>query len=127
MYWPVIYLTGTPMPRPNVEAERREQILPAAGAVISEVGLHDLRVADVASRAGVSSGIVHYYFDSKRAVLAAAFEVNFSRSLARRRALLESTLAPLDLLARLVESYLPRDGETLTAWRVWAELWAEAQ
>jgi AcrR family transcriptional regulator len=114
------------MPRPNVEAERREQILLATCAVISEVGLHDLRVADVARRAGVSSGIVHYYFDSKRAVLAAAFEFNFSRSLARRRALLESKRAPLDLLAQLVESYLPGDGETLNAWRVWAELWAEA-
>jgi AcrR family transcriptional regulator len=114
------------MPRPNVEAERREQILLATCAVISEVGMHDMRVADVAARAGVSSGIVHYYFDSKRAVLVAAFEFNVTRSLERRRALLESVRAPLDLLARLVESYLPREGETLTAWRVWAELWAQA-
>lgn len=114
------------MPRPNVEAERREQILLATCAVISEAGMHELRLADVARRAGVSSGMVHYYFDSKRALLAAAFEFNFTRSVARRRALLESEQAPLDLLTQLVESYLPGDGETLTAWRVWAELWAEA-
>jgi AcrR family transcriptional regulator len=114
------------MPRPNVEAERREQILLATCAVISEVGMHEMRLADVARRAGVSSGMVHYYFDSKRAVLVAAFEFNFSRSLARRRRLLESERAPLDLLARLVESFLPGDGQTLAAWRVWAELWAQA-
>ena len=114
------------MPRPNVEAERREQILLATCAVISEAGMHEMRLADVAKRAGVSSGMVHYYFDSKRAVLVAAFEFNFTRSLARRHALLESNRAPLDLLMRLVESYLPDSGETLTAWRVWAELWAEA-
>ena len=114
------------MPRPNVEAERREQILLATCAVISETGMHDMRLTDVAQRAGVSSGMVHYYFATKRAVLVAAFEFNFTRSLARRRALLESKRAPMDRLARLAESYLPRDDETLTAWRVWAELWAEA-
>jgi len=113
------------MPRPSVEAERRQQILLATCAVISEIGMHDLRLADVARRAGVSSGMVHYYFDSKRAVLVAAFEFNFTRSLARR-ALLESQRAPMDLLRELVESYLPHDDETLMAWRVWAELWAEA-
>jgi AcrR family transcriptional regulator len=117
---------GAVMPRPNVEAERREQILLATCAVISEVGMHEMRLADVARHAGVSSGMVHYYFDSKRAVLVAAFEFNFTRSLARRHALLESKQASLDLLTRLVESYLPGSEETLTAWRVWAELWAEA-
>lgn len=114
------------MPRPNVEAERREQILRATCAVVSEVGMHEMRLADVARRAGVSSGIIHYYFESKRAVLAAAFEFNFSQSLARRRVLMQSTREPLTLLARLVESYLPRGEQTLTAWRVWAELWTEA-
>lgn len=114
------------MPRPNVEAERREQILRATCAVVSEVGMHELRLADVARQAGVSSGIIHYYFDNKRAVLIAAFEFNFTQSLARRRALLQPAREPLKLLVRLVESYLPRGEKTLTAWRVWAELWGEA-
>lgn len=114
------------MPRPNVEAERREQILRATCEVVGEVGMHELRLADVARRAGLSSGIIHYYFENKRAVLVAAFEFNFTQSLVRRRALLRSAREPLAVLVRLVQSYLPRDEDTLTAWRVWAELWAEA-
>lgn len=114
------------MPRPNVEAERREQILRATCQVVSEVGMRDLRLADVAQRAGLSSGIIHYYFDNKQAVVVAAFEFNFTQSLARRRALLGSTEDPLPLLNRIVQSYLPQGEDTLTAWRVWAELWAEA-
>ncbi|MFJ9565278.1 TetR/AcrR family transcriptional regulator [Streptomyces fuscichromogenes] len=114
------------MPRPNVEAERRAQILRATCDVVSEVGMHDMRLIDVARRAGVSAGIIHYYFENKRALLVAAFEFNFSQSLARRRALLHSSREPLSLLARLVQSYLPQGEDVLTAWRVWAELWTEA-
>lgn len=114
------------MPRPSVEAERREQLLRATCEVVSEVGMHDMRLSDVARHAGLSSGIIHYYFASKRAVLVAAFEFNFTQSLVRRRALLESRQEPLSLLAALAQSYLPRGEESLTAWRVWAELWAEA-
>ncbi len=114
------------MPRPNVETARREQILTAACEVISALGLHELRLADVAQRAGVSAGMVHYYFDGKRAVLAEAFAFNARRSLERRRRLLESDDPPLEVLRRVVESYLPDDDRTLSAWRVWAELWAQA-
>lgn len=111
------------MPRPSVEAERKAQILRATCAVIADAGIHDLRLADVARRAGVSSGTIHYYFDSKQALLHAAFEDNFRHSLERRAAVLAGGGSPLDLLARLVESYAPQDDESVAAWRVWAELW----
>ena len=111
------------MPRPSVEAERKAQILRATCAVIADAGIHDLRLTDVARRAGVSSGTIHYYFDSKQALLHAAFEHNFQHSLERRAAVLSGGGNPLDLLARLVESYAPLDAESVAAWRVWAELW----
>ncbi|MFC1401826.1 MULTISPECIES: TetR/AcrR family transcriptional regulator [Streptacidiphilus] len=114
------------MPRPNVEAERREQILRAACDELSEVGMQDLRLSDLARRAGVSSGTIHYYFEGKHAVLVAAFEFNYRRSLERRRRLLDAGDEPLPTLRELVDSYLPRRPEALTAWRVWAQLWAEA-
>ena len=109
------------MPRPSVEAERKAQILRATCAVIADAGIHDLRLADVARRAGVSSGTIHYYFDSKQALLHAAFEDNFRHSLELRAAVLAGGGSPLDLLARLVESYAPQDDESVAAWRVWAE------
>ncbi|WP_101952412.1 TetR/AcrR family transcriptional regulator [Mycobacterium sp. 3519A] len=114
------------MPRPNVERERRDQILQAACQTIAERGFRDVRIADVARRAGVSSGMVHYYFDTKDALLHAAFEYNFQDSLARRRWIMEEVKDPLPRLLQLVESYLPADPATTTAWRVWVELWAAA-
>ena len=51
---------------------RRRQILDAAARAIIEQGLHGTRVADVAARAGVSSGLVAYYFPTKDSMLAEA-------------------------------------------------------
>ena len=114
------------MPRPSVEAERREQILAAACDVVSEMGFKSLRIADVARRAGTSTGTVHYYFDTKTDLMRAAFEWNFARSLDRRRHLLREQDDPRQRLRSFVESYIPADDETVRAWRVWAELWVEA-
>ncbi|MFC0548719.1 TetR/AcrR family transcriptional regulator [Kutzneria chonburiensis] len=111
------------MPRPSVSAERRAQILAATCAEIASSGVQDLRLTDVATRAGVSSGTVHYYFDSKQALLHAAFEHNHQQSLDRRAAILAAGGTPLELLTRLVDSYAPLDPDSVSAWRVWIELW----
>lgn len=113
------------MPRPNVEAERRDQILRAACKVIAEKGFRAVRVADVADEAGLSSGIVHYYFHNKRDLTHAAFERNFARSLTRRTTIIEADDNAIVKLRALVDAYLPQDAETIEAWRVWAELWVE--
>jgi AcrR family transcriptional regulator len=114
------------MPRPSVEAERRQQILSAACEVISTMGVPDLRLVDVAKEAGVSSGTVHYYFDTKRDVINAAFAFNLEDSFGRRQELLHSTKGSLSMLKDLVESYLPNDDASRRAWKVWVALWAEA-
>lgn len=114
------------MARPSVEAERKEQILRATCEVISDKGINALRVTDVAKRAKISTGSVHYYFETKRDLTHAAFEWNFARSLARRESILTRHENPRDRLRAFVNSYLPRDDETTAAWRVWAETWVEA-
>jgi len=108
-----------------VEVERRKQILDAACTVIAKNGLQDLRLLEVAAVAGVSSGTIHYYFDTKKELINAAFEYNFRHSLERRKWLRDETREPLELLGEIVESYLPTRGVSLRAWRVWANLWAE--
>ncbi|BBX38319.1 TetR family transcriptional regulator [Mycolicibacterium mageritense DSM 44476 = CIP 104973] len=113
------------MPRPSVEAERRPQILSAACAVIAQIGIPALRLSDVAKQAGVSSGTVHYYFETKRDVITAAFEFNLSDSLARRQELLSADKDSLAILHDVVESYLPADDRSRQAWKVWLALWAE--
>lgn len=114
------------MARPSVEAERKEQILGAACAVLADVGFTALRIADVAKRVGTSTGTVHYYFPTKRDLTTAAFEWNFARSLERRKHILDLHDDPRSELRAFVESYLPMDEITVEAWRVWAELWVEA-
>jgi AcrR family transcriptional regulator len=112
--------------RPTVEAERRDQILAAACDVIAEIGFKSFRVADVAKRVGMSTGIIHYYFETKRDLAHAAFEYNFDRSLARRTPLLEEPQGARERLHAFVGSYLPAQEDTVKAWRIWAELWVEA-
>lgn len=113
------------MPRPHVEEERRQQILEATWHVIAVSGFRNLRLSDVAKRAGVSSGMIHYYFDTKHDLLKAAFERYYDYSTKRRQWLLESGKGPLETLRLLVESYLPVEDETLEGWHVWSELWVE--
>ena len=113
------------MPRPHVEEERRQQILQATWHVISVSGFRSLRLSDVAKRAGVSSGMIHYYFDTKRDLLKAAFEQYYAHSMQRRQWIMETGKGPLELLRLLVESYLPIEDETLEGWHVWSELWVE--
>jgi AcrR family transcriptional regulator len=49
----------------TARAQRREEIIAAACAVMAEQGLESTRIADVAARAGISPGHVLYYFESK--------------------------------------------------------------
>src|ERR1700733_12752002 len=112
-------LTGGEMPRPHVEEERRQQILEATWHVIAVSGFRSLRLSDVAKRAGISSGMIHYYFDTKRDLLKAAFERYYEHSMQRRQWIMETGKGPLELLKLLVESYLPIEDETLEGWRVW--------
>lgn len=114
------------MARASVEAERKEQILAAACEVVSEIGFKSLRIADVARRAGTSTGTVHYYFSTKRDLMHAAFDWNFSQSLERRKDVLDAQAPAAHRLREFVDSYLPQEGVTTTAWHVWAELWVEA-
>ena len=54
--------------------ERRNEILETTCLVVIERGFAATRVIDVAQRLGVSTGLIHYHFDSKDHLLAEAFE-----------------------------------------------------
>jgi AcrR family transcriptional regulator len=59
-------------PRPQIDHIRKPQILAAAAEVIAERGVASTRIADVAERAGTSSGTILYWFGSKDELLAEA-------------------------------------------------------
>lgn len=48
---------------------RKQQIIQAAISIVHEQGICNLRVADVAKRAGISNGLVFHHFQSREGVL----------------------------------------------------------
>ena len=53
------------MSKQDVAAERKEQIVRATVECITKHGYHNFSMQDVARTAGVSKGIIHYYFLNK--------------------------------------------------------------
>lgn len=53
------------MSKADVAAERKDQIVRATVECISKHGYHNFSMQDVAKTAGVSKGIIHYYFLNK--------------------------------------------------------------
>jgi AcrR family transcriptional regulator len=60
--------------RINIGSIRREQIVEAAVAVITEQGLQNLSLSEIEKKAGMSRGQLTYYFPSKEDILLAAFD-----------------------------------------------------
>ncbi|MFN4260634.1 MAG: TetR/AcrR family transcriptional regulator [Gemmataceae bacterium] len=61
-------------PRGNIAELRREQIIEAAIAIITEQGLQNLSLSEIETRAGMSRGQLTYYFPTKETILLAVFD-----------------------------------------------------
>jgi len=107
-----------------VEA-RRVEILEATCEVVIERGFAGTRVADVAKRLNVSNSLIHYHFDSKEALLAAAFEYYARKDLAEMERDIELGASATAQLWRLIESYVP-EGSDDVEWMLWIDAWGEA-
>lgn len=109
--------------------DRHREILYAAARVITERGLAETRIADIAAQAGVSPGLILYYFDSKDRLLAEAlsfsndqFYLRTSREIRRLPSAREQLRRLIDLS---VPGYLPEFGR-LDEWALWIEVWVRA-
>ena len=69
-------------PRPDVSAERKDQILDAASEVFAEKGVHETRMDDIVEKSGLSKGTLYWYFKSKDEIVLNIFERIFSREFA---------------------------------------------
>jgi AcrR family transcriptional regulator len=102
---------------------RRPAILTAAAEVISERGVQNTRISDVAERAGTSAPGVLYWFSSKDELLAEALTFSDDRFYDTLTQELEGLPSASERLARLVELW-PSDGDGETV--LWMELWVRA-
>ena len=104
---------------------REESVLRAAMEAIAELGLANVRMVDVAMRAGIGPGHVTYYFPSKADLLMRA--IRWSEEGLRDRIDDEiSRIAdPWKRLRRLFE-LAAAQGPGDPAWVLWFEVWAKA-
>jgi AcrR family transcriptional regulator len=103
--------------------ERRQRVLEAALAAITERGIPDTRMTDIAARAGMSPGHVLYYFRSKAHILTELLRWNEDRFHERLQGKLAETPSAQERLMHLVRDSIPeRRGDP--HWLLWLEVWA---
>jgi AcrR family transcriptional regulator len=61
-------------PSSDIRTTRRQQIVDAAVAVITEQGIQNLSLSEIEKRAGMSRGQLTYYFKTKEGILLAIFD-----------------------------------------------------
>ncbi len=107
---------------------RRRAMLQAAAELISERGFGETRIADVAKRAGTSSGLVIYYFGTRDRLLVDALRFSEEAYYEAATGLLADVGDFRTRLEMLAEwSCVPElPGEVSGSWGLWLDLWATA-
>jgi AcrR family transcriptional regulator len=104
-------------PRRRLDDVRRPQILATTVELIGERGLWDVRLADVAKRAGISATSVVYYFGSKDQLFAQAIAEADDAFYEPLRAELEDLESAAERIACLFVRSSTSD------WPLWMDLW----
>lgn len=111
--------------------QTRARILEAACELISEDGIDEVRIARVATRARVSTSLVHHYFSTREELLTGALMLSFDLAAEERfgsdagRVQLDGA-SHADALALAIEQCLPDLGPNEHEWVLWVELWLRA-
>ncbi|MFE3635617.1 TetR/AcrR family transcriptional regulator [Streptomyces cellostaticus] len=106
-------------------AETRERILSAACEVIAETGFEKIRMRMVAERAGVSTALLHYHFDTREKLFTEAMIHSFASTTFEVENDADVVPAAV-ILARIVRNLLPMDADLYQDWRLWQELWVRS-
>jgi AcrR family transcriptional regulator len=105
---------------------RRQQLLEATMQQIIEEGIGETTVAAVAKRAGISKGIIHYYYPDKRALLKDALRAAEEDFIASAMTDIPPGESPYEQLAALVRNALPLTERGFRMQRIWFNLLATA-
>jgi AcrR family transcriptional regulator len=119
-----------PPPAGEAEPPARERILESACQLIAAEGIDDVRIARVATRAGVSTALVHHYFSTREDLLEQALLHSFRLAAEERfgddAAADAETSTAAEALAYAIRTSLPEPGEAERQWVLWVELWLRA-
>jgi betaine-aldehyde dehydrogenase len=110
---------------PTTEDSRRDQLVEVTIDSLAEVGFVGTTLAQIASRAGVTPGLVAHYFGDKDGLLEAAF-----RSLARRvgdqvRARLRQVSTPRGRIQAVIDANLAPEEFDQRTGSAWLAFWGQ--
>lgn len=113
------------MYRKDIPERRKEQLINAAYEVIGDVGLAGVTISQVASQAGMSSGLVSHYFGDKEAFLNATMRKmlrDLHDAIAECRKNADSSVKA-QLFAIIDGNFHPSQTNSLSM-RIWLDFWA---
>ena len=84
-------------PRQERSIEKKNRIIEAGYELFSEVGYYGTNTAEIAKRAGVSTGIVYGYFADKRDILICVLEIYIDEVFKPIANLFDTLTAPVDV------------------------------
>jgi AcrR family transcriptional regulator len=112
-----------PSRRDLAAEEARRRILAAAADCLVRDGLAQVRMAAIAKEAGVSSGLLHYHFDTKEQLFAAVLSYSGEVSTElTAQAMERAGSRPAQRLASFLDRCLPSDERLTHDWLLWQEL-----
>jgi AcrR family transcriptional regulator len=109
--------------------DRRQEILDAAAVVITQRGMADTRIQDIAERCEVSPGLILYYFESKDRLLVEALTYANDQFYLRLSRELRRIGTARERLERVIELSVPGlmpEFELFDEWAMWVEIWVRA-
>jgi AcrR family transcriptional regulator len=115
--------------RQKPQRDRHQEILETAARVITDRGLADTRIQDIAEACGVSPGLILYYFESKDHLLVEALTWANDQFYLRTARELRKMPSAKDRLARVIELSVPGflpEYDLLDEWALWLEIWVRA-
>ena len=113
------------MPKLGMEGIRRRQLIEATIASIHEVGLAESSLSRISARAGVSTGIVHHYFEDKAELLESTLRTlgtGLRHAVVRR---LNLAKTPAQRLLAVIDGNIGADQFTPEGVSAWLAFWAQ--
>ena len=113
------------MPKVGMEEIRRRQLIDATIASIHEIGFAESSLSRISAKAGVSTGIVHHYFEDKADLLEATLRQLGDRLRDAVVERLKQTNSPVERLLAVIDGNIGPDQFTPQGVSAWLAFWAQ--
>jgi betaine-aldehyde dehydrogenase len=113
------------VPRDEVEEARRSQLIEVTIDSLAEVGFVGSTLAQIASRAGVSPGLVAHYFGDKDGLLEATFRTLARRITDRMRTRFNAARTPRGRIQAVIDANLAAEEFDKRTGIAWLAFWGQ--